>query len=136
MMIQPDVEDETGERRKLDDVLGSWFAVIGWQIDPQSVMSADDRAFWHQFGARFVHVCRSRCGAEPGRRAATSRDTVCVEDVDNHFADWIAAHPGPMLVLRPDRYIAAQSDAARFAEVTRSFRSFVPERPVQQRLAA
>jgi 3-(3-hydroxy-phenyl)propionate hydroxylase len=62
--------------------------------------------------------------------------TTCVEDVDNHFSDWIHAHPGNVLVLRPDRYIAAQCGAADLAEVTRQFGAFTCEPPRDERLAA
>lgn len=126
MLIQPDVEDHTGARRKLDDVLGPWFAVIGWQVDPQSHLSADERSFWAGLGARFIQVRRSRCAGMPGAAANKGNDTACVQDVDNSLADWFAAHPGPIVVVRPDRYIAAQCNPASFGEVTRQLRGFVP----------
>jgi 3-(3-hydroxy-phenyl)propionate hydroxylase len=133
MLIQPDVEDASGARRKLDDVLGPWFALLGWQTDPQAALSADERAFWRDLGARFVRIDRARSGAGPGQGASAAEGTVCVEDIDNHFADWIAAHPGRLIVLRPDRYIAAHCDAAQLPGVTRRFAAFTraPARPPQ-----
>lgn len=136
MLIQPDVEDACGQRRKLDDVLGPWFSVVGWQNDPQAALSDADRAFWRELGARFVQVHRARSGDRPGARLRTSNDTECVEDVDNHLADWFAAHPGSILVLRPDRYIAAQSGSTQMAEVTQRFRAFVRPDLAEQRRAA
>jgi len=136
MLIQPEVEDASGTRRKLDDVLGPWFAVIGWQTDPQAALGDAERARWHGLGARFVRVDRARCGSAPGVRMSSGHGTSCVEDVDNQFADWIAAHPGSVLVLRPDRYIAAQCAAAEFSEVTRQFTAFTCEGRREQRLAA
>jgi len=136
MLIQPDVEDARGTRRKLDDVLGPWFAVIGWQTDPQAALSDVDRARWQALGARFVRIDRARCGSAPGVRESSMHGTTCVEDVDNHFSDWIHAHPGNVLVLRPDRYIAAQCGAADLTEVTRQFSAFTCEPPRDERLAA
>lgn len=136
MLIQPDVEDASGTRRKLDDVLGPWFAVIGWQTDPQAALGDADRARWHALGARFVRVDRARCGGAPGVRETSMHGTTCVEDVDNQFADWIAAHPGNVVVLRPDRYIAAQCGPAELAEVTRQFTAFTCEPRRDERLAA
>jgi len=136
MLIQPDVEDATGARRKLDDVLGNWFAVIGWEVDPQGALDEEGRAFWRELGARFVQVNRARSGAHPGLRLHSSEGTVCVEDVDNQFADWMAAHPGPILVLRPDRYVAAQVDAKRLPLVTDHFRKFVRSAPLEHKEAA
>lgn len=136
MLIQPDVEDAAGQRRKLDDVLGPWFAVIGWQTDPQAALVEADRALWHALGARFVRIDRARCGSGPGARVASAHGSTCVQDVDNQFADWIAAHPGDVIVLRPDRYIAAHCNAAALAEVTRQFAAFTCQPRRDERLAA
>lgn len=136
MLIQPDVEDVAGQRRKLDDVLGPWFAVVGWQTDPQEALTEADRARWQALGARFVRVDRARSGGAQGVRITSAHGTTCVEDVDNQFADWIAAHPGAVLVLRPDRYIAAQCGAAELAAVTRQFATFTCEPRREERLAA
>ena len=136
MLIQPDVEDASGQRRKLDDVLGPWFAVIGWQTDPQAALGDADRACWRALGARFVRIDRARCGSSAGARMSSPHGTACVEDVDNQFSDWIQAHPGGVLVLRPDRYIAAQCGAAELAHVTRQFIAFTREPQRDERLAA
>jgi 3-(3-hydroxy-phenyl)propionate hydroxylase len=47
-----------------------------------------------------------------------------VQDVDNALADWFAQHPGNIVVLRPDRYVAAQFEPSRSADITRRFRAF------------
>lgn len=134
MLIQPDVEDAAGTRRKLDDVLGPWFAVVGWQVDPQAALDAQDRKFWSDLGARFVQVRRSRCGDMPGADAGNG--TACVQDVDNALADWFAGNPGSVVVVRPDRYIAAQFEPTQSADVTRRFRAFTPATTPQHAIAA
>ncbi|HJV71685.1 bifunctional 3-(3-hydroxy-phenyl)propionate/3-hydroxycinnamic acid hydroxylase [Ideonella sp.] len=134
MLIQPDVEDASGARRKLDDVLGPWFAVLGWQLDPRGALSPDDRQFWVDLGARFVQVRRSRCADMPASK--DDAGSACVQDVDNSLADWFAAHPGTMLVVRPDRYIAAQFNPDQASSVTRQFRAFTPAAMHSQRMAA
>ncbi len=136
MLIQPDVEDAAGERRKLDDVLGSWFAVIGWEIDPQSGMSDEGRRFWQVLGAKFVRINRARSGSRPDLQRPSSQGTECVEDIDNQFADWIAAHPCSIVVLRPDRYIAAQTTPQDLPDVMDALRSFVPPHALTQQLEA
>jgi len=134
MIIQPDVEDGTGTRRKLDDVLGPWFAIVGWQVDPQSVLSPAEREFWVGLGARFVQVQRSRCAERPGSDAGGS--ATCVQDVDNGLADWFAEHKETIVVVRPDRYIAAQFNPTQAAEATRRFREFTPAATHRQKVAA
>jgi 3-(3-hydroxy-phenyl)propionate hydroxylase len=124
MFIQPDVEDAAGRRRKLDDALGPWFAIVGWQVDPQAALSPADREFWHTLGARFIHVTRSRSGQSRESRVDSSHGSACVEDVDNYLANWFEANPGAIVVLRPDRYIAAHTSQDGMASVTQEFRRF------------
>ena len=134
MLIQPDVEDPSGARRKLDDVLGPWFALVGWQVDPRAVLSPQDLDFWTELGARFVQVRRSRCASD-ARSSGSSAGTLCVQDLDNGLADWFASNPGTLVVVRPDRYVAAQFEPFEAAEVTRQFSAFVPKAH-QPRMAA
>lgn len=124
MFVQPDVEDAQGARRKLDDVLGPWFSVLGWQCDPQAALSDDERAHWAGLGARFVQVTRSRSGTGRDARRQAREGTVCVEDVDNALADWFESRGGSVVVLRPDRYVAAHTDAAGLARASRDFHRF------------
>jgi 3-(3-hydroxy-phenyl)propionate hydroxylase len=67
--------------------------------------------------------------------AIPGNGTTSVQDVDNGLADWFAEHPQALLVVRPDRYVAAHFDPAQAAEVTRHFRVFVPAAD-QPRMAA
>lgn len=124
MFVQPDVEDAASCRRKLDDVLGPWFAIIGWQVDPQEALSQADRDFWRTLGVKFVHVTRSRSGQSREGRVRSVHGSECVEDVDNHLANWFESNPGAIVVLRPDRYIAAHTRPDRLARITQDFRRF------------
>ncbi|KVV57831.1 3-(3-hydroxyphenyl)propionate hydroxylase [Burkholderia cepacia] len=128
MIVQPDVETADGVRRKLDDVLGPWFSIVGWQCDPQACLSDDDRAYWTSLGAVFVQVSRSRSGSSRARRVTSVHGSACVEDVDNALAAWFDRHAGPLVVVRPDRYVAAQTDAVGMARATAAFQAFAPRR--------
>lgn len=124
MIVQPDVETPDGLRRKLDDVMGPWFSIVGWRCDPQAVLSEGDRAYWVSMGAKFVQVSRSRSGTSRQGRVSSEYGTECVEDVDNTLADWFEKHPGQLVLVRPDRYVAAQTDEVGVAEMTRRFQAF------------
>ncbi|AKJ70256.1 3-(3-hydroxyphenyl)propionate hydroxylase [Pandoraea thiooxydans] len=124
MIVQPDVETSDGLRRKLDDVMGPWFSIIGWRCDPQAVLSPEDRAYWVSMGAKFVQINRSRSGMSRQGRVSSDYGTECVEDVDNTLAEWFEKHPGRLVLVRPDRYVAAQTDDAGLAEMTRRFQAF------------
>ncbi|OAJ52070.1 3-(3-hydroxyphenyl)propionate hydroxylase [Paraburkholderia ginsengiterrae] len=121
MFIQPDVEVGLREKRKLDDVLGPWFAIVGWRTDPYEALDAEGRAFWTSMQAVFIRVERSRSGASRAERISGSATTICVEDLENALEPWFRQQGRTIAVIRPDRYVAALADRASFAEVTRAF---------------
>jgi 3-(3-hydroxy-phenyl)propionate hydroxylase len=130
MFMQPVVETATRTVVKLDDVLGPWFALVGVHLDPTLALDADSLAWWQALGARFVHVVAPRSGPLPAGQLAHEPDsggseaptTTRVEDIDGAFRDWLLAHRGgEIIVLRPDRYVAAITDRTQLGAVTASF---------------
>ncbi|WP_409330868.1 bifunctional 3-(3-hydroxy-phenyl)propionate/3-hydroxycinnamic acid hydroxylase [Trujillonella humicola] len=105
---QPVVEDAGGTRRRLDDVLGPTIAVLGLAGDPEAHLSPESRKVLDRLGATVWAVAPPR----PGRRASTSApaDTGpgTLFDVTGAFRDIRLDRPqDEVLVLRPDRYVAA-----------------------------
>jgi 3-(3-hydroxy-phenyl)propionate hydroxylase len=134
MFIQPAVENADGHRVMLDDTLGSSFAVLGLHVDPASALSADSAAWWRSLGARSVQVLapRGAPGPEPGSRRKRpdggGGDGWCttVEDVDGAFRDWLLKRPADnIIVLRPDRYVAAICPLGRLEGVTARLRQIL-----------
>jgi len=131
MFGQPDVETSDGERVKFDDAIGASFAVLGLHTDPAQALSADSAAWWRSIGARFVQVLapRNGPGPEPGGRRKRPTETVSpgevqIEDVDGFFRDWLLHRPGDeVIVLRPDRYIAAICSVGELDAVTARLRA-------------
>jgi 3-(3-hydroxy-phenyl)propionate hydroxylase len=133
MFMQPDVENTAGERLRLDDCLGTDFAVIGVHTDASSALSAESEAWWRARSARFVSVLAQRGGPgpEPGERrkrpsAVTGSPDIVVEDVDGAFRDWLLRRPGDeVIVVRPDRYVAAICTRSDFDRVTSVLRDLL-----------
>lgn len=116
LFIQPFVEDGQGRRQRLDEVLGPWFAVIGYRVNPAAGLSAQTRAFWDGLETRFIQVNRSRSGL--GRhQPLVAEGAISVEDVDNQLGDWFASARDSIVVVRPDRFIAAITTPERLDEV-------------------
>jgi 3-(3-hydroxy-phenyl)propionate hydroxylase len=126
MFTQPAVENADGDRVMLDDALGSSFALLGLHVDPSSGLSSDAAAWWRSLGARSVQVLapRGAPGPDPGgRRKRPGRPaddwSVVVEDVDGAFRDWLLRRPADnVIVLRPDRYVAAVCPLGDLEQVT------------------
>ncbi len=118
---QPWMLTEDGRRRRLDDVLGSSIAVLGLTGDPSEHLSDDTLARLAHQGAVLVRVSPP----PPGRRVPVPRpdsaglpdpgkiEQAELHDIDGHFRDLLLARPeDEMIVLRPDRYVAAACRAA------------------------
>jgi 3-(3-hydroxy-phenyl)propionate hydroxylase len=111
MFPQPHVGVD-GERVLLDEALGPWFAVLRLGGDPVELDGAAID-WWREVGARLVRV-RLAGDHLPARGGA-----VAIDDVDGALAAWRAKHAGvEVVVLRPDRYVAAACSAGDIAGCT------------------
>jgi 3-(3-hydroxy-phenyl)propionate hydroxylase len=110
---QPEVEDWKGRRRKLDEVLGSGFALVGFGVIPEHCVSLEDRAFWQRLGTRFVRVL------PPGHACEREGD---VRDLDGALRGrrWSRTR-GRCVLVRPDRVVAADAMGAGIASALRHF---------------
>jgi 3-(3-hydroxy-phenyl)propionate hydroxylase len=108
MFAQPLVENGHGQAVRLDDTLGSWFAVIGFRADPAEHLTDAQRDYLTGLGASLVKVIDSRAGR--GQRTAAHPGTQVIEDLEGHLRDWFTGHATRFVVIRPDRYVAAHAD--------------------------
>jgi 3-(3-hydroxy-phenyl)propionate hydroxylase len=120
LFIQPRVGTSEGGTLMLDDALGDWFAILTWAIDPRGYLDHTSRAFWQKLNARFVTIVPHVQLKEMQRREGAS-DLMILSDVDQTLKDWFGRHRTSIVVLRPDRFVAAATTPIDFREVTRHF---------------
>jgi 3-(3-hydroxy-phenyl)propionate hydroxylase len=113
MLPQPDVETADGVRVRLDDLLGDWFAVMGFECDPLSGLTDRELAMLDRFRPRVVKIIESRAGDRYHRQRCVAEGTVVVEDVDNLLRPWFHARRRDVVLVRPDRYVAAMTTPER-----------------------
>ncbi|MCZ4314827.1 bifunctional 3-(3-hydroxy-phenyl)propionate/3-hydroxycinnamic acid hydroxylase [Comamonadaceae bacterium G21597-S1] len=129
MFMQPDVETEDGRRIKLDDAIGPGFCVLGVNVDPARALSTDDRAFWHRLGATLIRVNRSRAGSHLKSKSAEDSKTIVLDDIEGRFRDWLDdSAPNDLVVLRPDRYVAAVCHHRDASAMTRAYGELLGDR--------
>ncbi|MEM7348670.1 MAG: bifunctional 3-(3-hydroxy-phenyl)propionate/3-hydroxycinnamic acid hydroxylase [Chloroflexota bacterium] len=97
--IQPYVLLETGESVLLDEVMGTGFAVLGLNQDPQSVLNTADFEFGSTISTTFIQVATT-----PSPDSA-SDGTIIVTDGEGHLATWFQQYQADFVVVRPDRYV-------------------------------
>jgi len=103
VFVQPRVADAAGRVSTLDDAIGLRFALIGWSARFDAWLGAESRRQLEALDARRV-VMRPACQSlerEP------PEDGLELADVDGIFRRWFDAAPGSVVVLRPDRIVAA-----------------------------
>ncbi|NPT34156.1 bifunctional 3-(3-hydroxy-phenyl)propionate/3-hydroxycinnamic acid hydroxylase [Paraburkholderia xenovorans] len=103
MFIQPRVRTAEGSVVRLDDVLGSRFAIIGWGSDPTFGLSPLARETWQRLGGCFVL-------AKPDNQLDFHDDVpagvIAIGDVQGRLKEWFARVPESVVLLRPDRFVA------------------------------
>ncbi len=98
MIPQPEVYDSRGRVMPLDNLLGQGFVVLGLDKDPRAAMTQKQRDDWTRLGARFMTIHRS---------SAASNDTDIVVDHTGSLRAWLSRFRTTVVVLRPDRFVAA-----------------------------
>jgi 3-(3-hydroxy-phenyl)propionate hydroxylase len=110
MFVQPLVETAHGRAVRLDDTLGSWFAVLGFGVDPAEYLTDAECGYLTRLGATLIKAIDSRAGR--CQRSDTHQGTQVIEDLEGHLREWFTRYRTRFAVIRPDRYVAALADEA------------------------
>jgi 3-(3-hydroxy-phenyl)propionate hydroxylase len=103
VFVQPRVADAAGRVQRLDDAIGLRFALIAWSARFDAWIDADAARLLEALGARRV-VVRPPCQSLEREPPAGG---IVLADVDGAFKRWFDTSPGSVVVLRPDRVVAA-----------------------------
>ncbi|MET8778857.1 bifunctional 3-(3-hydroxy-phenyl)propionate/3-hydroxycinnamic acid hydroxylase [Nocardia sp. NPDC004654] len=140
---QPEVRTYDGRHRRLDDVLGLGFAVLGYGVDPRTACSAEDLAVLDGLGSHFVTVypLGSRPQGKPGDGRGGGDAVADIEDHTGALVRWFGkagVRRGGVVVLRPDRFVfgvAPRGETAPLvAELTRQLRLPTGHAPLPERI--
>lgn len=107
IIIQPDVQTVKQERRKFDEVLGKWYAVVAFRKDPFAGLSEQVKKYWLDRETKFIQVNRSKSGIARNQPLVVTEGVIGVEDIDHKLENWFADLRDEVVVVRPDRFIAA-----------------------------
>lgn len=125
LMPQPVLRGPDGRRKRLDDLLGAGFTLIGAGVDPRSTLDAQSLRLWQALGARFVTVYPF--GKRPngaGVDRAVPHELVECEDPGGAFFNWwrkAGGRPGSVAIVRPDKFVFALIPGQELAAATREF---------------
>lgn len=104
MFIQPRVTKPDGTVGRLDEVLGQGLALIAWGVDPTYWLTQQSRAILDCLDGRIITVV-----PETQLRHEQSRypGAVVIGDAEGKLKQWFGTQPDGIIILRPDRFVAA-----------------------------
>ncbi len=118
MFPQPLLEKSAGEKVLLDDVIGSGFALIQFGEPQHASLATLAHPLWEQLQAKRILIV-------PGSAVAQSVfGCVVLRDADGSLASIVGAGP-KIILLRPDRYIAAIFSPGEEGETAESFSNLI-----------
>jgi 3-(3-hydroxy-phenyl)propionate hydroxylase len=129
MFIQPNVERQPGEVRKLDDVVGPRFALLSWRRDLLADLPEALQARLRAFGCdAYVGVRARSAPLEAASPLPLQPAGVVLQDTENALHFWFQRQGVDWVLLRPDRFIAmaGRADDAT-AQLTRWCDTFLTE---------
>ncbi len=105
MFIQPHVQLENGQTVLLDDVIGNDFAIIAWGVDPKWGLSQANMKQWQALGVKFIQVLPA---VQLGNEKRQKFDgVITIGDMGTEIRSWFGKTDQSMVILRPDRFVAA-----------------------------
>lgn len=105
MFIQPKVELVSGEQVLLDEIIGNDFAILAWGVDPQWGLSETSLQQWKKLGVKFIQVLPAVQLQNEKRKQYDG--VICVGDIGTDIRTWFGRTSDSMVILRPDRFVAA-----------------------------
>ena len=98
MIPQPQVQDSTGSTALLDSHLGYGFALIAVDCPSLDLTSTLRHAYWQVLGVTVIHLFSTDQRPLGG---------AWLRLLDDRFREVVRLHTGEVLLVRPDRYVAA-----------------------------
>jgi 3-(3-hydroxy-phenyl)propionate hydroxylase len=103
MFIQPRVATADGWQGRLDDKLGSGFALISWGVNPMRWLDAESRRMLAALDTTIIWAVPMTGLAHETERHG---DVVVLGDLQERLKGWFSDTPHSIVLLRPDRFVA------------------------------
>ncbi|PJZ77389.1 bifunctional 3-(3-hydroxy-phenyl)propionate/3-hydroxycinnamic acid hydroxylase [Leptospira neocaledonica] len=114
LIPQPDLQIMDGTNKKMDQIIGNSFALIGQGIDPREGLSDQSLSFLNSIGTKYITIY------EKGRRPQGIRgvgrdfdsDLSEVEDIYSLLKPWFyeaGYKKNALVLLRPDKFVFGMS---------------------------
>lgn len=121
LLVQPEVDLPDGGVSRLDDVLGPWFSLLTWNNDPRQVVDESARAVLDRLGVRLIQVRPSNALTLPDVEELLADGVRVVGDRERKLKSLVETSGESVLLIRPDRIVAAACRPEDASETVRAF---------------
>lgn len=126
LLPQPKVATAAGRLEFLDDAIGARFALLMRTTAPEELFARLNQPVWEKLGALRIALLPR------GTKAVVLEGGVAIVESDGEFAAALGSYRTAVILLRPDRYVAAcfaleEADAAAHAVEVLLTRSWTGE---------
>lgn len=97
MVPQPVVGDTVGAMRRLDDLIGDGFVLLGDNVDPATLLTEAEKKDWDALGARYLAV-------RPQDAYTEGPDELV--DLERVILPWLRRYGVRAIAVRPDKFVA------------------------------
>jgi 3-(3-hydroxy-phenyl)propionate hydroxylase len=107
----------------LDDVLGPWFSVLVWGNDPRKVFDQISLNTLTRLGVKLISIRPStqlHWDDAPSGDPREAAEVTVIGDATGRLKSWFDTHPVGVVIVRPDRYVAAAALSQHASSVTAS----------------
>jgi 3-(3-hydroxy-phenyl)propionate hydroxylase len=98
------VSTEDGMMVKLDEVIGRDFALLAWGTDPGFWLTERSRDILRRLGTRVITAVPE---TQRSYEAARLEGVTVIGDAQGRLKKWFSGQPDGIVLLRPDRFVAA-----------------------------
>jgi 3-(3-hydroxy-phenyl)propionate hydroxylase len=113
MFIQPRVKTTGGEVVRLDEVLGPDFAVLAWGVDPTYWIKPATADILTALNAKIIIAVPE---VQLAYEASRNQQVTWIGDTQERLKQWFGSQPDGVVILRPDRFVAATCAAQEINE--------------------
>lgn len=119
--IQPRVNTADRQDVLLDEVTGDWWAIAAWGNSPARLLGPDDLELARRLGARLISFMPETQRPWAEKQYADSPVPVTVAgDRDGRLKAWFDTRACGVVILRPDRFVAAACLAQQAPQALRA----------------
>ncbi|MBF0238019.1 MAG: FAD-dependent monooxygenase [SAR324 cluster bacterium] len=122
LFIQPSIQLVSGERKLLDDCMGPYFTLLGWNLNPLNLLNQDSIIACQAMEMSYIQIVSIDKLLNKSPTPMDDARLVRVIDVYGDLEKYFKQIKGiDFVLLRPDRFVGGMASSKQLNKMIRSF---------------